>query len=67
MSSTSETAKRLQITGTLVRMGGEDIGRLQIRADDGALVDLTNVSPSLLAAMPPLLYKRVTLTVEAAE
>jgi len=66
--STSETvqaAQRLQITGTLVQMGGDDVPRLQIECEDGAIVEVANVPKELLAAMPPLLYKRVTLTVEA--
>jgi hypothetical protein len=66
--STSETvqaAQRLQITGTLVQMGGEQVPRLQIECDDGTIVEVANVAQALLAAMPPLLYKRVTLTVAA--
>lgn len=70
MSSTSETvqaAQRLQITGVLVQMGGDDVPRLQIECEDGAIVEVANVPKELLSSMPPLLYKRVTLTVEAAE
>lgn len=60
---------QMKITGKLVQMGGEDAPGLQIECDDGAIVDVANVPKALLAAMPPLLYKRVTLTltVEAAE
>lgn len=66
-SETVQAAQRLQITGTLVQMGGDDVPRLQIECEDGAIIEVANVPKALLAAMPALLYKRVTLTVEAAE
>lgn len=65
-SETVQAAQRLEIRGTLVAMGGE-LPRLEIECDDGTIVEVSNVSKALLAAMPALLYKRVTLTVEAAE
>lgn len=66
-SETVQAAQRLEISGELVRMGGEALPMLQIECDDGALVEVRNITPRLLAAMPMLLYKRVRLTVEAAE
>jgi hypothetical protein len=64
-SETVQAAQRLEISGTLVRMGGEAVPMLQIVCDDGALVEVQNITPRLLAQMPMLLYKRVRLTVEA--
>lgn len=65
--STSETvqaAQRLEIRGTLVRMGGE-VPRLEIECDNGEIVEVANLPPALLSEMPMLLYKRVRLVVEA--
>ena len=66
-SETAQAAQRLEIGGTLVRMGGEAVPMLQIACDDGALVEVQNITPRLMAAMPMLLYKRVRLIVEAEQ
>lgn len=66
-SETVQAAQRLEIRGELVRMGGEAVPMLQIVCDDGALVEVQNIAPQLLARMPMLLYKRVRLVVESAE
>lgn len=65
-SETVHAAQRLQISGTLVAMGGE-VPRLEIERDDGEVVQVLNIPAELLSEMPMLLYKRVRLVVEAAE
>ncbi len=63
-SETVQAAQRLQISGTLVAMGGE-VPRLEIECDNGEIVTVANLPATLLSEMPMLLYKRVRLTVEA--
>lgn len=63
-SETVQAAQRLQISGTLVAMGGE-VPRLEIECDNGEIVTVANLPATLLYEMPMLLYKRVRLTVEA--
>jgi len=63
-SETVQAAQRLEISGTLVAMGGE-VPRLEIECDNGEIVTVANLPATLLSEMPMLLYKRVRLTVEA--
>lgn len=65
-SETVQAAQRLEISGTLVKMGG-GVPSLAIEPDNGDVIVIANLPADLLAAMPMLLYKRVRLTVEAAE
>jgi hypothetical protein len=64
-SETLQAAQRLEISGTLVAMGGE-VPRLEIECDNGDILQIANLPATLLYEMPMLLYKRVRLTVEAA-
>lgn len=63
-SETVQAAQRLEISGTLVKMGG-GVPSLAIEPDNGDVIVIANLPADLLAAMPMLLYKRVRLTVEA--
>ena len=67
MKTQSEIAQRLQITGMLVHIGGDWFPYLKIDFGGLAGAEVWRVEPAMLNAMRPLLQKRVTLTVEAAE